>query len=55
MRMTRINTDTWGVNVKAAGSNAISPIHHVLLYVVEGKGSVAGCMVYGVEAGLGGL
>ena len=46
MRMTRINTDTGGFNTKVLGFDAISPFHHVVLYVVEGKGSVAGCMVY---------
>jgi len=55
MGLTRISIDTGGFNIKVLGFDAISPIHHVLLYVVEGKRSVAGCMVYGGEASLGGL
>lgn len=53
--MTRINTDKGGLNIKVIGSNAISPNHHVVLYVVVGNSLVVGCMVYGVEAGLVGL
>lgn len=48
MRLIRISVDKGGFNTKVLGFNAISPIHHVVLYVVEGKRSVAGCMVYGV-------
>ena len=50
MRLIRISIDKGGFNIKALGFNAISPIHHVVLYVVEGKGSVCGCMVYWVLA-----
>ena len=55
MGLTKISIYKWGINAKAAGVDAISPSHHVLLYVVEGKGSVVGCMVYGVLAWLVGL
>lgn len=53
--MIKINTDIGGINVSAVDSNAISPSHHVLLYVVEGKRSVVGCMAYAVLAGVVGL
>ena len=42
MRMTRISVDKWGINIKVFGFDAVSPFHHVVLYVVEGKGSVCG-------------
>jgi hypothetical protein len=55
MRMIIIKTDKGGINVNAAGVDAISPSHLLLLYVVEGKRSVVGCMVYAVLAWLVGL
>ena len=55
MRMIKINTDIGGINVNAAGVDAISPSHLLLLYVVEGKRSVVGCMAYWVLAWLVGL
>ena len=53
--MTIISIDTGGFNIKVSGFNAVSPFHHVVLYVVEGKGSVCGCMAYWVLAWVGGL
>ena len=53
--MIKINTDIGGINVSAVDSNAISPSHRVVLYVVEGKRSVVGCMAYWVLAGVVGL
>ena len=55
MGLTKISIYKWGINAKAAGVDAISPSHHVLLYVVEGKRSVCGCVAYGVLAWLVGL
>ena len=55
MRLTRISVDKGGINVKAAGVDAISPIHPVVLYIVVGNSLVVGCMAYWVEAGLVGL
>ena len=50
MGLTRISIDTGGFNIKVLGFDAISPIHHVLLYVVVDKDPVVGCMVYWVLA-----
>lgn len=46
--MTRISIDKWGFNIKVIGFNAVSPIHHVVLYMVGDKYPVCGCMVYWV-------
>jgi hypothetical protein len=53
--MTKISIYKWGINVKAAGVDAISPIHHVVLYVVVGNSLVVGCVAYWVLALVGGL
>jgi hypothetical protein len=46
--LAKINTDRGGLNIKVEGVDAVSPIHYVVLYAVEGNTWIAGCMAYWV-------